>query len=353
MRKRWYRRFLIMILVLVSVLGTGLSIEDLQTEYERKQVSTGSISNEVVIPGGMPIGIYMKTDGVLVLGTDSVKGMNGETYAPAENLVKAGDYIIEFNGESVDSKKELVSQVGKLDSEKVVLKIRRNGEEIDVKMTAAVTSKDEYKLGIWIRDSVQGLGTVTYITTTNKFGALGHGIHDMDIDELLEIGEGRVYNTEILRIEKGKKGSPGGMEGMIVYNRYNILGSIEENTEIGVYGTIKNLDSLTKEQTAVPVCLKSDVDTGPAVIRCCVDDEIKEYDIEIERINHFALEANKGLVIKIVDEELIDITGGIIQGMSGSPILQNGKIVGAVTHVMVNDPTRGYGIFIEEMLKIA
>jgi len=140
---------------------------------------------------------------------------------------------------------------------------------------------------------------------------------------------------------------------MIVYNRYNILGSIEENTEIGVYGTIKNLDSLTKEQTAVPVCLKSDVDTGPAVIRCCVDDEIKEYDIEIERINHFALEANKGLVIKIVDEELIDITGGIIQGMSGSPILQNGKIVGAVTHVMVNDPTRGYGIFIEEMLKIA
>ena len=125
----------------------------------------------------------------------------------------------------------------------------------------------------------------------------------------------------------------------------------EWHTEIGVYGTIKNLDSLTKEQTAVPVCLKSDVDTGPAVIRCCVDDEIKEYDIEIERINHFALEANKGLVIKIVDEELIDITGGIIQGMSGSPILQNGKIVGAVTHVFVNDPTKGYGIFIEEMLE--
>lgn len=340
-----------MTLILVSILGTGLSIEDLQTEYEKQQVSTGSVTNEMVIPGGMPIGIYMRTDGVLVLGTDSVKGADGQSYAPAENLVKEGDYIVGINGEAVDSKKDLISQVEKLESEKVVLQIRRNEEEIDVKVTAAVTKKDEYKLGIWVRDSVQGLGTVTYITTSNEFGALGHGIHDMDIDELLEIGEGRVYNTEILRIEKGKKGSPGGMEGMIVYNRYNILGSIEENTEIGVYGTIKNLDSLTKEQTAVPVCLKSDVETGPAVIRCCVDDEVKEYDIEIERINYFTLEANKGLVIKIVDEELIDITGGIIQGMSGSPILQNGKIVGAVTHVFVNDPTKGYGIFIEEMLE--
>lgn len=350
-RKRWYRRILIMTLILVSVLGTGLSIEDLQTEYERKQVSTGNISNQMVIPGGMPIGIYMKTDGVLVLGTDSVKGVDGADHVPAENLVKAGDYIIAINGETVDSKKDLVSKMGKLDSEKVVLNIRRNDEEISVKLTAAVTNKGEYKLGIWIRDSVQGLGTVTYITADNKFGALGHGIHDMDIDELLEIEEGRVYNTEILRIEKGKKGSPGGMEGMIVYNRYNILGSIEENTEIGVYGTIRNLDNLTQEQTVVPVCLKSDLKTGAAVIRCCIDDEVKEYDIEIERINHFALEANKGLVIKIVDEELIDVTGGIVQGMSGSPILQNGKIVGAVTHVFVNEPTRGYGIFIEDMLK--
>lgn len=340
-----------MTLILVSVLGAGLSIEDLQTEYERRQVSTGNISNQMVIPGGMPIGIYMKTDGVLVLGTDSVKGADGVDYVPAENLVKAGDYIIAINGETVDSKKQLVSEVGKLDSEKVVLKIRRNDEEINVKLVAICTDKNEYKLGIWIRDSVQGLGTVTYITADNKFGALGHGIHDIDIDELLEIGEGRVYSTEILRIEKGRKGSPGGMEGMIVYNRYNILGNIEENTELGVYGTIRKLDSLTEEQTAVPVCLKSDVKMGDAVIRCCVDDEVKEYDIEIERINHFALEANKGLVIKIVDEELIDVTGGIVQGMSGSPILQNGKIVGAVTHVLVNDPTRGYGIFIEDMLK--
>lgn len=333
MRKRWYRRFLIMTMILVSVLGTGLSIEQLQTEQEKQQVSTGSVSNEMVIPGGMPIGIYMKTDGVLVLGTDSIEGSDGQKYSPAENLVKAGDYIVGINGEEVDSKKELMSEIDSLESNKVILQIRREGEEIDVKVTPVVTEDDDYKLGIWVRDSVQGLGTVTYITTNNEFGALGHGIHDTDIDELLEIEEGRVYNTEILRIEKGKKGSPGGMEGMIVYNRYNILGTIDENTEIGVYGTIKNVDALVEEQEAVPVCLKNDVKTGAATIRCCVDGEVKEYDIEIQKINHFTLEANKGMVIKVVDEELIDITGGIVQGMSGSPILQDGKIVGAVTHV--------------------
>lgn len=351
MRKRWYRRFLIMALILVSVLGTGLSIENLQTEYEKQQVSTGDVSNEMVIPGGMPIGIYMKTDGILVLGTDSIEGINGQTYTPSENLIKAGDYIVGINGEEVDSKKELISQIESLGSEKVVLKVRRNEENIDVKITAVLSEGNKYKLGIWVRDSVQGLGTVTYITTNNQFGALGHGIHDTDIDELLEIEEGRVYNTEILRLKKGKKGTPGGMEGMIVYNRYNILGTIEENTEIGIYGTLKNIDNLTKEQTPIPVCLKSNVKTGAATILCQVEDKVKEYDIEIERINHFTLEANKGLVIKVTDEELIDLTGGIIQGMSGSPILQNGKIVGAVTHVFVNDPTKGYGIFIEEMLK--
>lgn len=350
MRKRWYRRVLIMTMVLGCIFGTGLSIDKLQEESEKQQVSTGEITNELVIPGGMPIGIYMETDGVMVLGTDSIEGVDGRKYSPAENLIKEGDYIVGLNGEELNSKKELISKIAALDSEEVVLQIRREEECIDVKMTAVMTEDKSYKLGIWVRDSVQGLGTVTYFTADNEFGALGHGIHDTDTDELLEIKEGRVYEAQILNIDKGEKGSPGGMEGMIVYSRYHLLGSIDKNTDIGVYGTITDISTLTDEQTAIPVCTKSEVKTGAATIRCCVTGEVKEYDIEIEKINHFSKEANKGMVIKVVDKELLEITGGIIQGMSGSPIIQDGKLVGAVTHVLVNDPTSGYGILIENML---
>lgn len=350
MRKRWYRRVLIMIMLLVTVMGTGLSIEELQKEAKKQQVSTGSVSNKMVIPGGMPIGIYMKTDGVLVLGTDSIEGKDGQEYQPAKNLVKEGDYIVSINTEEVSSKKELVSKMASLDTNEVVLSLRREEELIDVKIKAVQGTNGDYKLGIWVRDSVQGLGTLTFVTTDNQFGALGHGIHDTDTDELIEMEEGRVYETKILRIEKGEKGSPGGMEGMIVYNRYNILGTIEKNTDIGIFGTLKNAESLTRQEEAVPVCAKDDVKTGAAVIRCCVEGTVKEYEIEIQKINYFARETNKGMVIKVVDEELLEITGGIVQGMSGSPILQDGKIVGAVTHVFVNDPAKGYGIFIEEML---
>lgn len=351
MKKRWFRRISSVILILVTVLGTGFNIEEWQADVQQQKVSTGQVSNKMVIPGGMPIGIYMKTDGVLIIGTDAIKGNDGKTYSPAKYVVKKGDYIVAINEEDVESKSELVKEVSDLKSQDVTLRVRRDGEYINMKLKAVQSKDGNYKLGIWVRDSIQGLGTVTYITEDNQFGALGHGIHDSDIQTLLEIEEGRVYNTEILRIQKGKKGTPGGMEGMIIYNRSNILGQINKNADNGIYGTIKNIDSLVDEKETVPVCVKSEVEKGDAVIRCCVDGEVKEYDIEILKINRFVLEANKGMVIKITDDDLIRQTGGIVQGMSGSPILQDGKIVGAVTHVLVNDPTSGYGIFIEDMIK--
>ena len=352
MKKRWCKRFIIIFTILVSVFGTGLNIEQLQAEQEKQQVSTGEVSNSMVIPGGMPIGIYMKADGVLVLGTDFIEGSNGQQYNPAEDIVKSGDYIIQINEMEVSTKRELIKQIEKLDSEEVVLRVRRNKNEIDLKINAVMSVDQKYKLGIWVRDSIQGLGTITYITQENEFGALGHGIHDIDTEVLLEMSEGRIYDTQIVNIEKGKKGSPGGMEGMIVYSDYSVLGTIDKNTDIGVYGTVKDVDALADNQTAIPVCNKRAVEIGPATLRCCVDDEVKEYDIEITKINYFSLARNKAFVIKVLDEELLEITGGIVQGMSGSPILQNGKIVGAVTHVLVNDPTRGYGIFIEDMLEM-
>lgn len=351
MKKRWYRRYLIMILILCFILETGFSIEKIQAESERWQVSTGEVSNKMVIPGGMPIGIYMKADGVLVLGTDSLLGKDGLEYSPSERIVKEGDYIVGVNGQTVDSKKTLLRYVEELDGGDVTLKLRRNEEVIEVKVTPVKCEDGTYKLGIWIRDSLQGLGTVTYITEDNQFGALGHGIHDSDTDELLEIATGQVYQTRILRIEKGKKGTPGGMEGMIVYNRYNLLGEVVKNTEVGVFGVLENAEEIAEDLTPMPICSRAEAKTGSATIRCCVTGVVKEYEIEIVKIDYFTREANKGMTIKVVDEELLELTGGIIQGMSGSPILQDGKIVGAVTHVLVNDPTRGYGIFIEDMMK--
>lgn len=352
MKKRWRRKWIIISTILVLVLGAGFHIENLQAEQQKQQVSTGDVSNKKIIPGGMPIGIYMKADGILVLGTDYVEGKDGEQYSPASDIVKAGDYILQINGTDVTSKTQLVNEVKKLKSEEVILKVRRNSNEIELKISAIMTKDKAYKLGIWVRDSIQGLGTITYITEDNKFGALGHGIHDVDTEELLEMSEGKIYDTQIVNVKKGEKGSPGGLEGMIVYSNYSVWGTIEKNTDIGVYGTVKKVNEVTDGQDAIPVCNKRAVEVGPAIIRCCIDEEVKEYDIEITKVNYFALTENKALVIKVVDEELLETTGGIVQGMSGSPILQNGKIVGAVTHVLVNDPTRGYGIFIEDMLEM-
>lgn len=352
MKKSLRKHFLIAFSILVTVFSTSLSIEQIQAQNGKQEVSTGEVSNNMVIPGGMPVGIYMKADGVLVLGTDYIEGNDGNRYSPSEDIIKKGDYIIALNGEKVSSKYQLSKLVERLESETVILRVRRRQNEIDLKVKAVVSTDEKYKLGIWVRDSIQGLGTITYITPNNEFGALGHGIHDLDTDILLEMEKGRIYDTQIVNVEKGEKGSPGGMEGIIVYGSHNVLGTITENTDIGVYGQVEDIGDLTEDQTAIPVCTKRAVEVGHATLQCCVDDEVKEYNIEIERINYFPLVKNKAFVIKVVDEELLKITGGIIQGMSGSPILQNGKIVGAVTHVFVNDPTKGYGIFIEDMLEM-
>ena len=353
MRKRWYRRILIMILILVPIIETNLCIEKLQKEAMEEQVSTSRLANDTVIPGGMPIGIYMKTDGVLVLTVDEVMGKDGNKYSPARHIVKEGDYIIELNGEIISAKRELIEALEKKGNSDMTLKLRRDEEIVEVSLKPVLCEDEKYRLGIWVRDSVQGLGTITYLTTENEFAALGHGIHDSDTNELLNMKYGKIYQTRILRIKKGEKGNPGGMEGVIAYNRFNILGTVQTNTEVGIYGTVNDMSRVTDDVETVAICSKKDVEIGPAVIRCTLDGEVEEFDVEIVKINYFAKEANKGMTIEVTDERLLAKTGGIVQGMSGSPIIQDGKLVGAVTHVLVNDPTRGYGIFIENMLDVA
>lgn len=353
MRKYWYRRILIVLAISTIIAGGFYYGPQMTDYYDNETVNAESADEDTVLLGGMPAGIYLETDGVMVLGTAAVQDTDGNSCEPAKNLVKAGDYIVGINGESIQNKEELVDALENLEGKEVVLDIHRDEDTLSIRLQAVCVNREEYKLGIWVRDNTQGLGTITYLTQSSRFGALGHGIHDVDTNELLSISKGSLYDTSIRSIIKGKSGTPGSMEGIIVYNQYNKLGTIDQNTEAGIYGTLEKMDRLFEEQIPVEIGTKDTIEKGPAQIRCCIGDSIEFYDIEILEIDKFSREVNKGLVIQITDEKLLEETGGIIQGMSGSPIIQGGKIIGAVTHVLVNDPTRGYGIFIENMLDVA
>ena len=282
--KRKYRKLLIIILWAVSVVGSGVHVWYTNQEQYNQEANASGVSNDLLLPGGMPVGIYLETDGVLVLGTENMEGKDGLFYEPAEYIVQKGDYIVGFNQKSIDSKDALIEEVKKIDQKEVVLTVRRDKENIDVKIKPVEVKDGEYKLGIWVRDDAQGLGTMTYMTMNSEFGALGHGIHDVNTDEIVEISEGILYKTHIRHVQKGRAGTPGGLEGVIVYNDYNILGDITKNTEAGIFGRIDNVETLFKEQDVVGICKKEDIKTGEATIRCTVDGKLEEYDVEINRL---------------------------------------------------------------------
>ena len=335
--------------VLCAVLLCAWFLEP-ENRLQQAEASAGGSGNRTVLLGGMPVGIYMETDGVMVLSTESLEGVDGEEHEPAAGIVRPGDYITAVNEKEISGKSELLEAVDDLDSGSVVLTLRRSGETMDVRIRPVECAPDDYKLGIWVRDNVQGLGTVTFLTEQSRFGALGHGIHDTDTNVLMTISDGTLYKTSIQDVIRGADGSPGTMEGIIVYNNYNVLGTIDKNTEAGIYGTVDRIDELFEEQIPIETASAGEIVTGDALMRCFVDNEVKDYKIQVTDIDTSGSEINKGLVIQVTDPELLEKTGGIIQGMSGSPIIQNGKLIGAVTHVFVQDSTKGYGIFIENML---
>ena len=316
-----------------------------------KSVSVEPIERKKIVPSGQLVGIYVETDGVMILGTGEVTGINGDSYEPAKNIVKSGDYIKEVNGESVFTKYELSDKINKYAPDNIVLTINRNEEIIHCKIKPVNIAPNDYKLGIWVRDNAVGIGTLTFYNN-NEFGALGHGITDIDTGILMDISKGRLYNTEIVSVTKGETGTPGQITGVINYGKKYAIGEINSNTDSGVKGSLYETsdycDILNNTREPMEIAFKQEIEKGPASILCSVDGEVKGYSIEITGIN--LNESYKGLEIKVTDEALLNQTGGIIQGLSGSPILQNGRIVGAVTHVFVDNPTKGYGIFIENML---
>ena len=315
-----------------------------------KNVDVEVISDIQLKPAGIPIGIYVKTDGVLVVGVGEFEGEDGQTYSPAKYVLKTGDYILEMNDEEITGKKQLMEKIGCCEGQDVIFKIRRDEEELYVMAKPQMNENGEYKMGIWVRDNAQGVGTMTYVDGDGHFGALGHGINDVDTSTLMSLGSGTLYHTEIISITRGKNGSPGELTGFIEYDDSNIMGTITENTAKGIFGICTQEVADSSHYDYMPIGLKQEIEKGPAKIICSIGDEAKLYDVEITDINLQNDNINRGIVLEITDPALLSTTGGIVQGMSGSPIIQKGKIIGAVTHVLVQDSTKGYGILIESML---
>lgn len=316
-----------------------------------KKVEISAVSPQSVVVGGSAIGIHVETDGVLVLGTTSVTGEDKMSYEPAVNRFKSGDYIIQANDTEIKEKEDLMQFLKEADGSEIHFKVRRGDENISVAVTPVRTADGSYKIGTWIRDDTQGIGTLTYITQDGRYGALGHGITDVDTGVLFDVGEGSAYDAEIIRVVKGQPGEPGELSGVIHRSEEERLGTVTKNTAQGIFGTVKESLGRTRSGTVMEIGLKQEVKKGKAEIMCEINGTVNTYEIEIEKVDYSNRNHAKGLVIKVTDEELIELTGGIVQGMSGSPIIQNGKLVGAVTHVFVRDSTKGYGTFIENMLE--
>lgn len=315
-----------------------------------KQVGIQVIEDQELIPVGVPVGIYMKTEGILVIGTGEFTGQDGAQHSPSKYILRSGDYIRKLNGIPVSEKDDFIERIEESDGTELVISVRRNGELTDLRVQPVRDQNGALRIGAWVRDNTQGVGTLTYIDGEGHFGALGHGITDVDTNGLMNMTDGTLYQTKIVSIHKGTVGKPGEMVGMITYSDDRILGDIRRNSKQGIFGEYnqKIMDIATAEP--LPIGLKQEITEGPAQILCTVGDVPQYYDIEITEIHLDHDNVNRGLEIKVTDPELLEITGGIIQGMSGAPIIQNGKFIGAVTHVLVQDSTRGYGIFIENML---
>ena len=282
-----------------------------------------------------------------------IEGEDNKKYKPYENTgIEEGDTIVKANNVQINTTDDLINTVNNSNGKEIKLEYISDEETKECSILPVKQENNEYKLGLWVRDSAAGVGTVTfYDPETKTFGALGHGISDIDTGELIDIASGEFVTTRILNIEKGENGTPGKIQGSI--EKQENIGTINKNTKFGIYGTVNNLNSLNLDNSKeVEVATRDEIKKGKATILCSLDNnKPKEYEIEIEEIYKDNNYDNKSMEIKVTDKELLEKTGGIIQGMSGSPIIQNGKFIGAVTHVLVNNPEEGYGVFADIMIK--
>ena len=316
-----------------------------------RHLTVSVLPEKKVYPGGQSIGIKLRSEGVLVVGYNEVDGR----YPAKESGIKKGDSIIAIDGikvEGINQAADLISSNGKT-GKNMSFKLKRDENQLTKEVSPIYCSNtNSYRIGLFIRDTAAGVGTLTfYDPATKKYGALGHVIVDIDTNTPIDISQGEIVKASIINIREGRRGHPGEKTGVFIEQK-DIIGSIYKNTDFGIFGTLEKMENKNDYNSSpIPIASSHQVEVGPAKILTVVKgDNVEEYDVEIQRIVNKNTPSNKGFIINITDKELIRKTGGIIQGMSGSPIIQNGKIIGAITHVFVNEPTRGYGIFIEWML---
>ena len=316
--------------------------------FSVKDVTVNVIPKTTVIPLGKAIGMKMYTKGVLVVGMSEIEGQK-----PYENSgIETGDKIVEVNNVKINNTEELIACVNSSKGENIEITYISDNEEEVTNISPVKTGDNEYKLGLWVRDAAAGVGTLTfYEPSTGEFGALGHGINDVDTYELIDIANGELVTTNIVDIVKGKDGTPGEIRGVI--DGGSTIGSIYKNTSYGVYGKVVDTSRLNlSKDDEIEVANRSEITTAKAEIMCELENgKTEKYEIEIQKIFLENNQDNKSMLIKVTDEDLIEKTGGIIQGMSGAPIIQNGKFIGAVTHVLVNDSKMGYAVFADLMIK--
>ncbi len=296
---------------------------------------------ESLVPGGGAVGIRMTTDGVVVAGISEVETSSGKRSPAADAGLKKGDVITRLGGSEIATAQDFKAALSALDGSKTTVTFERGGKQKQLNITPAQGTDGAWKLGLWLRDGISGVGTLTfYDPATGVYGALGHCISGDD-GEALPLGDGGIYGAEIVGIVQGTVGAPGQLDGKT--DAAAFLGDIRINCGCGIFGTA-DFDGETMDT--------GEFETGPATIRCTLEgSQTREYGIEIKKV--YSSSEGTTVMLTVTDPELIALTGGIVQGMSGSPIIQNGRLVGAVTHVFVNDPTSGYGVSIEDMLRYA
>lgn len=327
-----------------------------------KEVTLNIVPDIKVVPSGEAIGVKIESKGVLIVGLSSITDTNGRKCSPAADAgFEIGDKIMDIDGKHVEKEKDIIDYLNNRQNknEKIKVMVDREGKrhELTVKPVKcereAGEEESKYRIGLWVRDNIAGVGTMTFYDPESRvFGALGHGITDIDSGVLVDINSGSILKSKIASIQKAKKTVPGELVG-IFYDSDDSYGVIEKNTSFGIYGKLNRKQGISRGK-AVSIGLNSQIKEGPAKILTTIEgNKVEEFDIEIQKVMRQNNSESKSMILKITDKDLIEKTGGIVQGMSGSPIIQDGKLIGSVTHVLINDPTRGFGISIEWMLKEA